>query len=62
MWRAFVYNSAKVDSDRAKRAYLEFKPHGLRRALFPLQQRRELRETDARAMGNLARQSGFTTI
>ncbi|HET7625270.1 MAG TPA: alpha-glucuronidase family glycosyl hydrolase [Verrucomicrobiae bacterium] len=26
MWRAFVYNSAKVDSDRAKRAYLEFKP------------------------------------
>ena len=26
MWRAFVYNSPKVDKDRAKRAYLEFKP------------------------------------
>ncbi|HSY18967.1 MAG TPA: alpha-glucuronidase family glycosyl hydrolase [Candidatus Acidoferrales bacterium] len=26
MWRAFVYNSPKIDKDRAKRAYLEFKP------------------------------------
>ncbi|HXI71771.1 MAG TPA: alpha-glucuronidase family glycosyl hydrolase [Verrucomicrobiae bacterium] len=26
MWRAFVYNSPKVDPDRAKRAYTEFKP------------------------------------
>ncbi|MDB6019538.1 MAG: alpha-glucuronidase [Pedosphaera sp.] len=26
MWRAFVYNSSKVDKDRAKRAYLEFMP------------------------------------
>lgn len=26
MWRAFVYNSPKVDPDRAKRAYLEFIP------------------------------------
>lgn len=26
MWRAFVYNSPKVDNDRAKRAYAEFKP------------------------------------
>jgi len=26
MWRAFVYNSPKVDQDRAKRAYAEFKP------------------------------------
>lgn len=26
MWRAFVYNSPKVDGDRAKRAYLEFMP------------------------------------
>jgi alpha-glucuronidase len=26
MWRAFVYNSPKVDADRAKRAYLEFMP------------------------------------
>ncbi len=26
MWRAFVYNSPKVDCDRAKRAYLEFLP------------------------------------
>lgn len=26
MWRAFVYNSPKVDKDRAKRAYLEFLP------------------------------------
>lgn len=26
MWRAFVYNSPKVDRDRAKRAYLEFLP------------------------------------
>ncbi|HEY9509900.1 MAG TPA: alpha-glucuronidase family glycosyl hydrolase [Verrucomicrobiae bacterium] len=26
MWRAFVYNTAKVDNDRAKRAYLEFMP------------------------------------
>lgn len=26
MWRAFVYSSSKLDKDRAKRAYLEFKP------------------------------------
>jgi alpha-glucuronidase len=26
MWRAFVYNSPRVDKDRANRAYLEFKP------------------------------------
>jgi alpha-glucuronidase len=26
IWRAFVYNSTRIDSDRAKRAYLEFKP------------------------------------
>jgi alpha-glucuronidase len=26
MWRAFVYNTQKVDPDRAKRSYLEFKP------------------------------------
>jgi alpha-glucuronidase len=26
MWRAFVYNSPKVDADRAKRAYAEFQP------------------------------------